>query len=155
MSKKNNIQVIISAVDQISQTLKDTSEKLTSFTAMNEINFRKMQDIGYQVFQSMTNGIIEFTNSSAQLQEVSSAMDRLTHNIGANSQEIMDTLRSASKGAVTDYELILASNKAMSLGVAKNTEEFGVLMEIARAKAKNMGISTTQAFNDIVTGLGR
>lgn len=28
-------------------------------------------------------------------------------------------------------------------------------MEIARAKSKNMGISTTQAFSDIVTGLGR
>ena len=28
-------------------------------------------------------------------------------------------------------------------------------MDIARTKAKNMGITTTQAYNDIVTGLGR
>lgn len=43
----------------------------------------------------------------------------------------------------------------MSLGVAKNTNDFITLMEIARIKAKNMGITTTQAYNDIVTGLGR
>lgn len=43
----------------------------------------------------------------------------------------------------------------MSLGVAKNTNDFTTLMEIARVKAKNMGITTTQAYNDIVTGLGR
>lgn len=103
----------------------------------------------------MSNKIIEFTESAGKFEEVEQAMARLTENIGANSQEIMNALRSASKGAVTDYELMLASNKAMSLGVAKNTEEFSVLMEIARNKAKNMGISTTQAFNDIVTGLGR
>lgn len=103
----------------------------------------------------MSNKIIEFTESAGKFEEVEQAMVRLTENIGVNSQEIMNALRSASKGAVTDYELMLASNKAMSLGVAKNTEEFSVLMEIARNKAKNMGISTTQAFNDIVTGLGR
>ncbi|MDO4713841.1 MAG: hypothetical protein Q4B28_04265 [bacterium] len=43
----------------------------------------------------------------------------------------------------------------MSLGVAKNTNDFTTLMDIARIKAKNMGITTTQAYNDIVTGLGR
>jgi hypothetical protein len=50
---------------------------------------------------------------------------------------------------------MLSANKAMSLGVADSTDEFTTLMEIARVKAKNMGLSTTQAFNDIVTGLGR
>lgn len=50
---------------------------------------------------------------------------------------------------------MLSANKAMSLGVAKNTNDFTTLMDIARIKAKNMGITTTQAYNDIVTGLGR
>ena len=43
----------------------------------------------------------------------------------------------------------------MSLGVAKNTGDFNTRMDISRKQAKNIVITTTQAYNDIVTGLGR
>lgn len=43
----------------------------------------------------------------------------------------------------------------MNLGVAKNMDEMITLLEIARVKGQSMGLSTTQAFDDIVTGLGR
>jgi hypothetical protein len=50
---------------------------------------------------------------------------------------------------------MLAANRAMVLGVADNTEEFTELMEIARDRARAMGLTIEQAFNDIVTGIGR
>lgn len=97
MSQKNNIEIIISAVDNISKTLQDTSKKLTGFVELNEINFRKMHDVGSRVFQGLASNILEFTDSSAKLQEASSAMDQLAKNIGQNSQDIMQSLRTASK----------------------------------------------------------
>ncbi|MDR2416374.1 MAG: hypothetical protein LBD75_07440 [Candidatus Peribacteria bacterium] len=50
---------------------------------------------------------------------------------------------------------MLAANRAMSLGVVKNTQDMNTLIDIARVKSKNMGTDMTSAFNDIVTGLGR
>jgi hypothetical protein len=60
-----------------------------------------------------------------------------------------------SGGTVSNTELIQSANRAMVLGVAKSVEDFGTLMGIARIRARDMGISVTQAFNDIVTGIGR
>ncbi len=68
---------------------------------------------------------------------------------------ILEALTQASRGTVTQYDLMLASNRAMLLGVADSAEEFSQLMQIAAARGRAMGLSTTQAFNDIVTGLGR
>ena len=51
--------------------------------------------------------------------------------------------------------LFLQRIKQCHCELLKNTSDFTTLMEIARAKAKNMGQTTTEAFNDIVTGLGR
>jgi len=68
---------------------------------------------------------------------------------------ILESLQQASRNTVTEYDLMLAANRAMLLGVADSTDEFSTLMEIAAARGRAMGLSTTQAFNDIVTGLGR
>lgn len=65
------------------------------------------------------------------------------------------TMRRVSRGTIADTDLMLAANRAYTLGVAKSADELGTLLEIATLKGRRMGLSTTQAFNDIVTGLGR
>src|SRR5690606_17413735 len=51
--------------------------------------------------------------------------------------------------------LVKAANRSMLLGVADTAEEMSTLMQIAAERGQAMGISVTQAFDDIVTGLGR
>lgn len=43
----------------------------------------------------------------------------------------------------------------MSFGVANTGQEMASLIQLAMAQAAKMGISATQAFNDLVTGVGR
>lgn len=81
--------------------------------------------------------------------------DQLAASAGTTGQALLGALRSASGGEISDLNLQLAANRAQLLGVADSAQEFGVLMNIARDRAQQMGISTTQAFNDLVTGLGR
>jgi hypothetical protein len=81
--------------------------------------------------------------------------DSLAVSAGTTGAALITALRSASGGEISDLNLTLAANKAQLLGVADSAEEFGVLMGIARDRAQQMGISTTQAFNDLTTGLGR
>jgi alkaline phosphatase len=62
-------------------------------------------------------------------------------------------LRISSQGTVSDLNLIKSANKSLALGVATDAESIGTLLEIARLKGKAFGLTTTEAFNDIVTGL--
>lgn len=73
----------------------------------------------------------------------------------ANAASVLDALRSASRGMISDYDLMLSANKAALLGVADTAQEMSALLQIATVRGRAMGISATQAFNDIVTGLGR
>ncbi len=64
-------------------------------------------------------------------------------------------LREASKGTISDQDLMAASNKAALLGITKDTDKLSQLMITAKLRGQEMGLSTTQAFDDLVTGIGR
>ena len=162
MAAKSAIEIVISAVDKASATFWKTassfeklSEKMQIWSNQNEYSLSRMNSIWKEVFSKMTQYVSDFTDKASNTKEAGDAMDRLAKNLNLNSKDILSGLQNASKWTEANYDLILAANKAMSLGVAKNTNDFTTLMEIARTKAKNMGITTTQAYNDIVTGLGR
>jgi hypothetical protein len=100
-------------------------------------------------------GIYDIAQLGAQAQLVRTRFDSLAASAGTTGDALMKALRSASGGEISDLNLSLAANKAQLLGVADSAEEFGTLMSIARDRAQQMGISTTQAFDDLTTGLGR
>ena len=93
--------------------------------------------------------------SAMEVESTKIAFKNLATQNKQSANEILTALQKASKGTVSEYDLMLSANRAMVLGVARNTRDFEALMEVARDRAKTMGITTTQAFNDIVTGIGR
>lgn len=62
-------------------------------------------------------------------------------------------LRQVSNETVSQADLIASSSKALLLGIP--ADKIAQLLEIARGAAVATGTSVTQAFNDIVTGIGR
>lgn len=101
---------------------------------------------------SQTGALIQL---GAQAQQTQLRFEGLATAAGTTGDALLTAMRSASAGTISDLNLELAANRAQLLGVADSAKEFSVLMEIARARAQDMGISTTQAFNDLITGLGR
>lgn len=100
-------------------------------------------------------GAYDLAQLGAQAQLVETRFDGLAVAAGTTGDALIKALRAGSGGEISDLNLQLAANKAQLLGVAHSAEEFGVLMSIARDRAQQMGITTTQAFDDLVTGLGR
>lgn len=98
---------------------------------------------------------VELAQLGAQAQIVETRFTSLAAAAGQSGESILKALRSASGGEINDLNLQLAANKANLLGVATSAEQFSGLMAIARDRAQQLGISTTQAFDDLVTGLGR
>lgn len=97
----------------------------------------------------------EMARASDASRRLEISFKNLAKEAGASGSEIMTRLQQASGGAISQYDLMLSANKAMMLGVASSADDMGKLMEIAMTRGQAMGLSTTQAFNDLVTGLGR
>lgn len=90
---------------------------------------------------------------AAQFEQSKTAFHSMVQSMSGDAEKLYATLRQKSAGLIDEKSLTEAANRAMSLGIP--IEKLGDLMEIARAKARDMGITTTQAFNDIALGVGR
>ena len=97
----------------------------------------------------------EFGEQGAQLSRIEEAGKSLARNYGASMDEIVQAVKRASGGAVAESDIILGANQAMMLGVADTAQEMGKLMEVAAFRGRAMGLSTQQAFSDLVRGIGR
>ena len=83
------------------------------------------------------------------------AGESLARSFGTSMDTIVDAVREASFSTISDMDIIASANRAMMLGVAKDAETISSLMQVAMARGRAMGLSTKQAFEDIVTGIGR
>ena len=92
------------------------------------------------------------TSASLRLAD---SFENLAESAGTSGRQMLAALREASQGTIDDTALIGAANRAMLLGVADSSQEMAQLLEVAGARARAMGLTTEQAFSDLVTGLGR
>ena len=99
--------------------------------------------------------LYEFAQAGSQLERVAEAGSSLARTFGADMDFILKKLRSASMGTIAESDLIGSANKAMMLGLGADADQLSNLLEVALFRAKAMGLSATQAFDDIVRGIGR
>ncbi len=105
--------------------------------------------------RQLSQGILNVTDQAGKVNALRESFDNLQKTMGQDSVKTFKTLRDATRWAISDQNLLLSANKAMALWVASSSEEFTTLIEIARKKGQEFGLSTTQAFDDLVTWLGR
>lgn len=90
---------------------------------------------------------------SAQFEQSRAAFRGMVQGMGHDADVVFARIREASAGLVDDKRLTEAASRAIAMGIP--VERLGELMLIARAKSRDMGIATTQAFDDITRGIGR
>tara|TARA_Y100000310_G_scaffold118526_1_gene117415 strand:+ start:2259 stop:4091 length:1833 start_codon:yes stop_codon:yes gene_type:complete len=97
--------------------------------------------------------IQDATKMGLEMDGLSSSFETLTDSAGVLSDKLLTDLREASQNTISDFELIKNANKAMLLGI--DPEALPDLMKAAETAADSLGITATQAFDDITTGVGR
>jgi len=101
----------------------------------------------------------EVIGTASELAELGRQSDRVgasfTQLWGSEAPDAMAKLRDASQGTISDMDLMLAANKASMLGVGSGVGDLTKLMQVAQERGRAMGLTTSQAFSDIVTGIGR
>jgi hypothetical protein len=100
-------------------------------------------------------GVYDFGKMGAGILRMEESSGDLAASMGADMGEIVGAIRKASQGTVTDLDIMKSASRALMLGLSSDADELGNLMEVAALKGRTMGISTSQAFSDIVTGVGK
>lgn len=146
----NDVKIILSLVDKATAGLKDFREgSKKSFEAIGK--FAAGAAAGIVAFKE----IMEFGQEGANLLRLEQSGDNLAASFGGNMDDIVKSISIASNRTVAESDILLSANRAMMLGLGADAEELGQLMEVAAFRGRSLGLDTTQAFNDIVTGIGR
>ncbi len=156
---------------QIERDLQDLDRRVNAGIAQNAKNRESWQAAGMGIKQfagavGMAAGIIagaglaikqamDFAEAGADMQRLEKSSADLADHYGTNMGRMLDSLREYSQGTISNRDLILSADRAMMLGVSTNAEQMGQLLQVAALRGRAMGVDTTKAFSDIVTGIGR
>lgn len=99
--------------------------------------------------------LYDLGKAGAGIERLRTAGEQLADSMGSDFDSIQGAIREASLGTVSDLDIMAAANRAMMLGISADADQLGELMQVAALRGRAMGLDTTQAFSDIVTGIGR
>ena len=170
----NGVQVDITALNNASPVIKQVASDIGGLessaaqasrgtSGMNsEMESAEITAMNYATAIGMVTTAVTVMVGAYNLGEIGAQNTRLmesginlARSYGDSMDNIIAKVSEASLGTVSNMSIIESSNKAMMLGVSGSAEELASLMEIAALRGRAMGISTTQAFDDMVRGIGR
>jgi len=181
----NTVTIILEALDNASAAIKKTQSGLSGIASMQdqmaarvallqqkyEAEGNAAKEAGEKTKVSFTEiksaislasqaidkfkQAYDFAKEGASLDRLGEASGLVFQQMGGDINEAVAAIEKASLGTVSSYDAMAAASRAAMLNVTTDAEELGQLMEIAAFRGRAMGISSTQAFNDMVTGIGR
>ena len=151
MAKKNEIEILINATDNASKEFDNVSKNTKKLSD----SFKDVQKYSWIATTALAGLETLMVKQATDVEPVKNAFENLTKTVWQSSDQMLKSLKTASKWAVSEYDLMLSANRALKLWVTKNTDDMTDLMKIARLYGQQMGQDVTQSFNDIVTWLWR
>ena len=151
MAKKNEIEILINATDNASKEFDNVSKNTKKLSD----SFKDVQKYSWIATTALVGLETLMVKQATDVEPVKNAFENLTKTVWQSSDQMLKSLKTASKWAVSEYDLMLSANRALKLWVTKNTDDMTDLMKIARLYGQQMGQDVTQSFNDIVTWLWR
>lgn len=94
-------------------------------------------------------------NEAPRVEGLRTSFDNLAESAGFSGEAVMDSLRAAAKGMVTDVSLMESFNKSMLLVGEGMADKLPKLLEIAQASAAATGEDVGFLLDSLVTGIGR
>jgi len=145
-------------LDELDQSIKKISESGESASSGGLFS-AKGAFLGIAAASAATVGAVAALGSTLQsalrVENLTSGFQNLQASIGSDSTSAMESLRKATQGLISDFDLMQSSNQAVLLGVDKGTGEFAKLSAAALKLGSAMGITAKEALDSLVVGIGR
>ena len=148
-------------IKDVKKSLDALNKKITKSTKKMSSDFKA---VGKDIFKNIATalsiktlgqGIKNLSEMAAKAEGVSDSFDRMVESTGATADVFKKELREASRGTISDLQLMTKTNQAMILLGKESVKDIPKLIKIARASAKATGESVEFLFDSIVLGLGR
>ena len=91
----------------------------------------------------------------AQIERLKTTSTALAESMGSDMDLIVSKVKDATNNTISDYAIMQSASAAMTLGLGADADKMAQLAEVAAVRGRLMGETTSQAFNDIVRGIGR
>jgi len=158
------LKIIIQGQDKATKDLKNVNSELAKMEGLagdTDVQLTRLQKAAIllagaagigRILVAVGKAAWDLAKLGAQAQRLETSFARLAD---TQAPEMLEGLREASRGAISDMALMQAANQAMMLGVTKDAKQLAQLMEVAIDRGRAMGLSAEQAFSDLVRGIGR
>lgn len=144
------------ALEQATRKIPEPVEQVnTRMVALGTAIGQFVGNAAWSAVSRLTDGVMNFAAQGAQLPAVETSFNRLAVAMGESADVMLGRMQAGTRGLVTDFDLMLAGNKAMLLGLPVTSASMGELAQTASVLGRAVGITTTQAFDDLITALGR
>ena len=144
MAEKNILEVIITGKDEASGKLSGILGTLGGLGKTAGIVGGALGVAGGAVVKFAG----DLATSAAPAEAVTNTFKNLAASIGEEAAPMLEQLRQATRGMVADTDLMQATNKFMSMGLADSSEEAAKLAEMATQLGSAMGLDATTAMGD-------
>lgn len=111
--------------------------------------------VALQGIKNLAGGIIDLVKSSGQVAAIEGSFRNLTQAVGVSGDELIALTRSATKGLISDFEIMQAANKALLLGLPVTAKEMATLAQTAVVLGRAMGQEAAKSLDDLTIALGR
>ncbi len=104
---------------------------------------------------ALAKGVYDLTVIGAQAQQVEQSFESLSRSAGQSGDKLLEALKVASRGTISETELMQKANFAMLAGGSEMANALPQLLEIARAASIGLGEDMGFMFDSIVKGIAR
>lgn len=153
----SSIENLTDQVEELTKEFSNTDKGISSF-ASKMISVRGVIDTakdGFALAKSGLNALSGALQEAGQIEGLTRGFENLQASIGAVANDSLVSLKNATKGMVSDLELMEAANNAVLLGVDDGSGKFAEMTEAAIKLGQAAGRTATEAINDLTVGIGR
>ena len=151
---ENRLQGVNARMEELRVSARGLKETLVNDSTINYLTgnlLTKGAELVGSAVQKLTGSISETIDKSIELAESADGITHAFEKIGT--ADYLQELRTATKGTVSDIELMQAAVKAKDFRIP--LEDLGKYLSFAQLKAQQTGQSLDYMVDSIVTGLGR
>ncbi len=127
-------------------------DKSTKSWTNLSLGYNAVIDLSKKAADSLKS-VYQIGKEAAQLQEVSKYTELMASKAGLDFDKLVDASRRGANGMATNAEVMKSNLKALRSGLKASENDFGSLWKIADAMSDQMGVSITQAFEQITTAI--
>jgi len=148
------------ALDSVTGGLDNMSRKQKDLSDASSLAGRGLDMLGAAAagmfaalsVREIAGAAVEMYNLSAAAAAAEVSLNAIT---GGGAAEYIYAISRASDGTISRLDAMAAANRALQLGVVQSADDMAKLTETARTLGRVMGMETSAAMNDLVTGIGR